>query len=154
MLSKEALKEKNTAFWTAFKHFMSKTRSANGRKMAWLSYPTDIRHIYLRLHVTHKEVALRFDIQYRDPAIREVFWEQMNELKKVLTDAMGEEGDWQEHCSSESVPDFCRIEWKREGLNYLNDSDQPAIFEFLKEKLVAFDSFYQEFKDILVFLAK
>ncbi|MCE3295743.1 MAG: hypothetical protein K0R65_1457 [Crocinitomicaceae bacterium] len=154
MLSKEALKEKNTAFWNDFKEFMRPIRSSNGRKMAWISYPTDIRHIYLRLHVSKSEVALQFDIQYKDATVRAVFWEQMNELKKVLTDEMGEEGEWIEHCWSDSVPDFCRIQWKREGLNYLKESDQPEIFEFFKEKLIAFDAFYQEFKDILIFLAK
>lgn len=154
MLSKEALKEKNSAFWNDLKLFMSKTRSASGRKMAWLSYPTDIRHLYLRLEAGKNEVALNFDIQYKDPSIRGVFWEQMNELKKVLTEAMGEEGEWIEHCHSESVADFCRIRWKREKLNYLNEEDHPEIFAFFKEKLVAFDAFYQEFKDILLFLAK
>lgn len=154
MLSKEELHEKKLLFWTELKHFLAKDKSSNGRRISWLTYPTDIKHIYLRLHVDKKEVALNFDIQYKDKDVRAVFWEQMNELKKVLTNEMSEEGNWIEHCYSEAVPDFCRIQWKKENLNYLKESDKQAIFEFFRTKLLAFDTFYQEYKEILIFLAK
>lgn len=154
MLTKEELKEKTNSFWNEFKEFMSKVRSSNGRRMSWTAYPTDIKNIYLRMYVDKREIALNFDIQYKDETIRAVFWEQMNELKKVLSIEMGEEGTWIENCSNESVSNFCRIQWKKEGLNYLKESDRIEIFTFFRQKLVAFDSFYQEYKDILIFLAK
>ncbi|MFN5417347.1 MAG: DUF4268 domain-containing protein [Flavobacteriia bacterium] len=154
MLTKEELKEKKLTFWNDFKQLMSKVKSSNGKRMSWLSYPTDIKNIYLRLYADKKEIALNFDIQYKDPTIRAVFWEQMNELKRVLESEMNEEGIWIEKCNSDSVEEFCRIQWKRENLNYLNDAHKEEIYSFFKEKLIAFDCFYQEYKDILIFLAK
>lgn len=154
MLTKEELKEKKLIFWNDFKQLMSKVKSSNGKRMSWLSYPTDIKNIYLRLYTDKKEIALNFDIQFKDPTIRAVFWEQMNELKRVLENEMNEEGIWIEKCNSDSVEEFCRIQWKRKELNYLNDAHKEEIYSFFKEKLIAFDGFYQEYKDILIFLAK
>ncbi|MES2587690.1 MAG: DUF4268 domain-containing protein [Bacteroidota bacterium] len=154
MLSKNELRELNTEFWLDFKKLMSRTKSSSGKKINWLSYPTQIKNVYLRLEVTKSHVALNFDIQYKDETIRAVFWEQMEELKKVLEDVMGKDGHWLVECYSDSVPVFSRIQWKKDGLNYFNQTHKDEIFSFFKEKLIAFDSFYQNYKEILLFLAK
>lgn len=154
MLSKEELKSRKLSFWNDLKNELSIHRSSSGKRINWLSYPTEIKHVYLRLEVEKKHIALNFDLQFKDDSVRAVFWEQMGELKTVLTQEMGEIGIWEENCSSESVHQFSRIQWKKENLNYLNENDKTIIFDFFKEKLIAFDSFYQEFKDILLFLAK
>lgn len=155
MLSKEELKEKKLEFWNTFRLRMSKVRSINGRKMNWLNYPTDIKNIYVRLDVTKQYASLSFDIQHKDEGIRALIWEQMYELKKVLIDSMeGDEGEWIEHCFTENVPDFCRIQWKLENVSFYNDKDREKIYAFFQEKLIHFDTFYQQFKDILILLIK
>lgn len=154
MLSKEELKEKKLRFWDELKKELGKEKSASGKRINWLSYPTEIKNIYLRLNVTKKEVELNFDIQFKDQAVREVFWEQMHELKNVLEQEIGIDGIWIENCYSEAVPIFSRIQWRKENLNYLNESDKQEIFYFFKTKMIAFDNFYQNFKEILFFLSK
>lgn len=154
MLSKEELKLKNLQFWHDFKLFMSKTKSSNGKRITWLSYPTDLKHIYLRIEVDKKSVSLNFDIQFKDLSIREIFWEQMEELKVVLENEIGIDGIWIKKCHSESIKEFSRIQWNLTNVNYLDEKYKDQIFNFLKTKLVAFDTFYQEFKDILINLVK
>lgn len=154
MLSKQEFKERNTAFWSEFKTYMSKDRSSNGRKMNWLNYPTEIRYIFLRLEADKNGARLCFDIQAKDAGVRAIVWEQMEELKKVLTDTMGETGDWIFDHHTPQIASFCRIQWEKQGLNFYSDADKPEIFRFLREKLIAFDEFYQDFKDILILLAK
>jgi hypothetical protein len=154
MLSKEELKEKKLRFWDELKKDLAKEKSSSGKRINWLSYPTEIKNIYLRLNVTKKEVELNFDIQFKDQAVREVFWEQMHELKNVLEQEIGTDGIWIENCYSEAVPIFSRIQWRKENLNYLNESDKQEIFDFFKIKMIAFDNFYQNFKEILLFLSK
>lgn len=153
MLTKAEIKEKNTIFWSDFKAYMSKIKSTNGKKISWLAYPTEIKFIYLRLSVNKQEVSMNFDIQHKDSAIRSVFWEQMGELKKVFNEHIGEDSIWMEHCSNETLSDFCRIQYKTNEFNYLKEENWPSIFEFLKSKLIGFDAFYQEYKDLLLFLA-
>ena len=58
MLTKEELKLYKTTFWEEFKQYMSKHRSASGRKMNWLQYRTDIKYIFLRLQTDKSTVRL------------------------------------------------------------------------------------------------
>jgi hypothetical protein len=78
----------------------------------------------------------------------------MGELKKVLSDEMGEEGTWEEHYWNETINDFSRIYWEKSDLNYLNLEKRTAIFNFFEDKLIRFDKFYDTYKDILINLIK
>jgi hypothetical protein len=129
---------------------MSKVKSSNGRKMNWVSYPSDVKNIYIRLMVDSKGARLCLDIQPKDEGIREIVWEQMTELKKVMESTMQHETIWIERMSAENGRFFSRIMWEQKGLNYYHDEDKPQIFEFLKNRLIEFDEFYQEFKEILI----
>jgi hypothetical protein len=150
MLSKEEQKEKNSIFWGNFKNSMKKNTSSAGRRVNWLSYPTEAKELYLRLHADGKSCALNFDIQCKDDGVREVVWEQMGELKTVLLLEMAEEGDWIENFATPDGRTISRITWQRSDLNYFREDDIPRIYDFLEEKIVAFDRFYQEYKDILI----
>ena len=45
-----------------------------------------------------------------------------------------------------------RIYWELENVNFYKDEDWPIIHQFFKDRLIEFDAFYQEFKDILISL--
>lgn len=152
MLSKLEQKEKNSIFWGDFKTKMKKHMSVTGRRVNWLNYPTETRDLYLRLDADGKSCALYFDIQCKDSGVREVIWEQMSELKAVLLSEMKEEGDWIENYTMPDGRTISRIKWERTDLNYFKEEDIPQIYKFLKEKVIAFDRFYQEYKDILLHL--
>jgi hypothetical protein len=153
MLSKEERKLKNQQFWSGFQSFMGKTRSVNGRKMNWINYPSDIKDIHIRLEVDSKFVRLCFDIQGKDPEIRALIYEQMTELKLVLETETIEKPHWEETYTHLGKT-ISRIYWERKGLNYFLEKDQEQIYIYLKERLLRFDAFYQEYKEILIALAK
>ena len=150
MYTKEERKSLITAFWSDFRIYMSKHRSANGRKMNWVNYPSDVKYIYIRLDADESGARFCFDIQAKDVGVRGVIWEQMYELKNVLELHLGTDGEWIENCSSPVIPQFNRIVWEQKDLNFLNPADRPAIFSFFEDKLIHFDAFYQDFKDILI----
>lgn len=152
MLSREQLKEKNQLFWSDFRKYMNNIKSSNGRRINWISYPSDVKNIYIRLQVDSKGARLCFDIQPKDDGIRSIIWEQMTELKKVMEDAMNYETIWIENMYAEDGRAFSRIKWEQPDLNYFKEEDKEAIFQFLKQRLIEFDSFYQEFKEILISL--
>ncbi|WP_300666489.1 DUF4268 domain-containing protein [Fluviicola sp.] len=153
MYSKEALKQLKTDFWNQFKVKMQKTRSSNGRRMNWLAYPSEVKNIYIRVDADGKGARLTVDIQGKDEGVRQILWEQLYELKVVMESEMGTEGTWIENTSSPSVPQFNRIIWERTDLNFFNPEDHAEIQSFLADRLIHFDAFYQEFKDILINLA-
>lgn len=153
MLSKEELKEKNATFWNDFRKEMNKETSVSGRQINWINYPTDVKDVYIRMEVDSTGARLCMDIQPKDDGIRSILWEQMTELKTVMTTEMGIEANWNEESHFWNDRLISRIKWENNELNYYQEEDVPKIIDFLKDKLVRFDKFYQEYKEILINLA-
>ena len=152
MFSKEESKRLNLEFWNGFEEYMSKYKSSNGRKINWLKYPSEIKTIFIRLEVNSKSIKLCFDIQNKDDSLREILFEQMTELKVVLEEITEENPEWIEN---EFVNNqyISRIVWENNKYNFYKKNETEFIYNYLKERLVKFDIFYQEYKDILVSLA-
>ncbi len=150
MLTKEEQKEFNQTFWDVFRKRMRKHMSSNGRRINWINYPSDVKSIYIRLHVDKGITALNFDVQFRDPEILAIVWEQLHEMKKVMESTMGLEGEWSEHNYLESGQQFYRISWSSDKWNYRNTEHHDEIYAFLESTLLKFDEFYQEFKEIVI----
>lgn len=153
MLSKEERKEKNTLFWESFRKEMRPIKSTNGRSINWINYPTDVKDVYIRLRADSNGASISFDIQPKDDGIRSILWEQMTELKVVMEEETGP-AIWSEFDRVFSGRNVSSIYWEKNDLNFFKEEDVPKIKEFLKEKLIGFDAFYQEFKEILVLLAE
>jgi hypothetical protein len=154
MLSKEQRKELNTNFYTGLKDYLKSTKSSNGRRINWLNYPSDVKDIYVRILVDGNFAKLVFDIQPKNASIRSIIWEQMLELKVVLERCMTVETVWLENETNEFGNSISRIMWKLDGVSLYNSGQTEIIYDFLKNRLIEFDLFYQEFKEILITLTK
>ena len=62
-------------------------------------------------------------------------------------------GEWDEQVYNNEGVVISQIKWEKQGLNFYDENQKLEIFEFFKEKLVAFDLFYQEFKEVIINLA-
>ncbi len=133
---------------------MGKHRSVSGKKVKWANYKTGVNDIYLRLHCDNKKAVISFDIQHRDEGIRELFLEQFMELRGVFHSELGEEWDWDPEAYTETGQPIVRISKTRNGVNIFNKNDWKEIFEFFEPRLVAFDSFWTEFNEIFITLAR
>ncbi len=153
MLSKEERKALNSSFWDTFRKEMRQYKSVNGRGMNWINYPSDVKDIYIRLQADPKGARLCFDIQPKDDGVRSILWEQMTELKVVLEDAVGI-AVWNENDHIFNGRTVSRIFWELTDVNFYAAKDHEKIKDFLKQKLIDFDAFYQEFKEILIILAE
>ena len=153
MFSKEESRQLNLAFWNGFQDYISKNRSSNGRKINWLNYPSDIKSIFIRLEVDSKGARLCFDIQPKDDDIRAILFEQMSELKVVLEDITIEKPTWIENHYYLNKQYISRIVWENNLLNFYKSEHRDLIYTFLAERLLKFDLFYQEYKEILIALA-
>lgn len=152
MLSKEERKQKNQAFWEGFKSYMKGTPSCSGKRTNWLNYPTQVEELYVRLNASNNGCSLNFDIQSKDEGVREIIWEQMGELRVVLASEMNFPSIWHDDIALPNGQIISRITWENNNLNYFNQDDQEAIYAFLKQRLIDFDRFYEEYKDILIAL--
>jgi hypothetical protein len=154
MLSKQAKKDRNTQFWNSFQKEMRNVKSSDGKGIHWINYPTGVKDVYVRLETDGKATRFCFDIQPKDDGIRSILWEQMTELRKVMEDQTGPATSWNELDRVFAGRNVSRIFWENSDLNFYNDDDLRLIKQFLKEKLRAFDLFYQEYKEILIALAE
>jgi len=152
MLSKEARKERNEKFWASFKETMRQTQSASVKRVNWLNYRTEVKDTYLRLVCDGKTTTVCYDIQFKDIGIKAIFWEQLGELKTILESSMNQVTTWEENVITQEGLTIGRISWKLENVNFYNDEDWGKIHTFFKSRLIEFDAFYQEFKDILIAL--
>lgn len=154
MFTREEQKQINKQFWDAFRIHMKKHLSSNGRKMNWINYPTDVEILFVRMEVNSNSAKLCFDSQSRDSSIRDIIWEQLEELKNVIELNVGTDAIWTRNLSNQALQQFDRIYWEIQHVNYYKRDDHPIIFNFLETKLLGFDLFYQEFKDILITLTE
>ena len=69
-----------------------------------------------------------------------------------MENATGHQGHWLRNQIAVEGFVFDRIQWENHDVNYYTQEDWPEIYQFLKERLLAFDRFYQEFKDVLILL--
>lgn len=152
MLSQEQRKELNTNFYNGLKEYLKGIKSSNGRRINWLNYPSDVKDIYIRINVDGYTAKLSIDIQPKDLSIRSLIWEQMLELRVVLEKSMTTETQWIENEITETGLLISRILWELDGVSIYNPDHTIIIYNFIKTRLIEFDVFYQEFKEILITL--
>jgi hypothetical protein len=107
--------------------------------------------IFIRLEADHKSAKLCFDIQGKDEEIRKLIYEQMTELKFVLESEMNYPTNWNEEFYIKGQT-ISRISWELEDVNFYKESDKMKIYKFLEQRLIEFDRFYAEYKDVLIAL--
>ena len=154
MFSKEERKIYHQAYWSAFKKYMNQYKNSRGKRINWLNYPTHLKEIYVRLHVDNQQAHFSIDIQCKDKEIRLLIWEQFEELRKVLENEMDDQGQWSKIAYNSAGQEISQIIWEINKVNIYQQNDQPIVFDFLKNKLISFDTFYQTYKDILIGLLK
>lgn len=154
MFSKEERKEIHQAFWKRFKSHAAKNRNAEGKRINWLNYPTNLKQIYVRLHADNKCARFSIDIQDKDEGIRDLIWEQFSELKKVLENEMPDSGIWNTMAFNLANQPIYRISWELKDVNMYNSDDEKQIFDFFVKHIQGFDRFYVEFREVLFGLLK
>ena len=77
----------------------------------------------------------------------------MSELKVVLEDITIEKPTWIENHYYLNKQYISRIVWENNLLNFYKSEHRDSIYMFLAERLLKFDLFYQEYKEILIALA-
>ena len=154
MLSKEERSALNHLFWSDFRKTMRNTPSSSKKRVNWLNYPTNLKHTYLRLIFNSNEASLCYDVQFRDQDIRTLFWEQLLELKTLVESSMKYPTIWLEDYENKEGLCMSRVKWETKEYSLYNKEDWKGAQLYFKERLVEFDLFYQEYKDVLIHLIK
>ena len=134
-------------FWTRFGQYMRPVQGAEGDTINWLNYKTGIRHIYFRMDAGKESASIAIELSHPDTIAQEYYFEQLQNLKTIFQESVGEEWDWQLLIPDENGNPVSRIEKKLEGVNIFKEEDWPAIISFLKPRIIALDNFWIMVKD-------
>jgi len=142
MYSKEEASRMRQAFWTAFGQYMAPVPNADGEKIAWINYKTGIKHLHFKMNAEGDRAEAALEMSHPDAAVQELFFEQFKQVKRGWEEALGTDWTWRMHEVTDDGRTVSRIVTELTGPRIFNKGDWPQLISFFKEKIVAFDAFW------------
>ena len=142
MYSKTEVTQLRQAFWTTFGQYMAPVPSAEGLPTNWINYKTGLKHVYFRMHADGRRASIGIELTHPDAGIRELFYEQFQEVRRWLEEATGETWTWEPATQDANGQPIARIYQELAPVNLFNRDDWPRLISFFKPCLVALDEFW------------
>ena len=152
MYTREESARLRQAFWTAFGQYMALTPGAGGEKVNWLNYKTGVRHLQFKAETERDGAAVAIVLSHPDMQEQQTYYELLLQSKKMLEAQAGEDPStnsgqvwqWQPPAPGEQGKITSRVYCRLAGVNVFNQAHWPAIISFLKPRLMALDTWWQE----------
>lgn len=148
MYSKEEAREIRIAFWSKLEQEMEKIRNPHGSKVNWMHYNTGFNDLYFRMEADESGARLCIDIQFNDPGIRELYYNQFEEFEKMLTDIFKDKLKWLPEFEHSNGKTIARLAIEQEGTTISKRQDWDKMHLFLKLNFKKLDEFWTEFGDV------
>lgn len=144
MFSRQEASRIRQEFWTAFGLYMSPVPGAEGEKVNWINYKTGEKHVQFRMDAGNNTATVAIELRHPDTGVRQLYFEQMQQLKAILEAHLGESWNWQTEVADEHGRYFSRIYTELPGVSVFRKTDWPALVSFFKPRIVALDAFWSE----------
>ncbi len=142
MYSRTETAQLKKSFWTSFGQYMKPVPSEEGETINWINYKTGVKNIKFKMDADTKFASIAIEIHHDDMFVRQLFFEQFEQLKSMLQNTLNEEWSWQELWINENEKHLSRIYTSIDGINVLNKDHWPTIISFLKQRIIALDEFW------------
>ena len=140
--SKAEASQLRQAFWTTFGQYMAPVLSAEGVPTNWINYKTGLKGVRFALHADNRRARIGIELTQADAGVRELFFEQLVELKTLLREEIGEDWRWELHGRNEHDQPVACIYRELVPANVFSRDDWPALISFFKPRLIALDAFW------------
>ncbi|MFT5337200.1 MAG: hypothetical protein ACI9YL_001202 [Luteibaculaceae bacterium] len=147
MFSKQEAKSLREAFWTGFGKITRPHLSSGGYRVNWVNYRTGIKGVSFHLWATPKKCGFAIDVEHPSMDIRELQWEQLLELKKVIESETGPL-IWEPLFERENGKVISRAYLEIDGVNVYDNTTWPRMMPLLKKGIFGLDRFWVNFGDI------
>ncbi len=146
MYSKQEASILTQQFWTSFGQYIAPVLSAEGEKINWINYKTGQKDISFNMMADSKGAKIAIVLKHKDPLLQILFFNKLLKLKSNLHLVMGEEWQWQLHTVDQYGKTTSEIYLSLQQVNVFNKADWPAIISYLKDRIIALDRFWCEYK--------
>jgi len=142
LYSKEQASQIRQEFWTVFGQYISPQPSADGLKVNWINYKTGVKHLSFKMLAGNRSASIAIEISHPDEGIRMLIYEQFLEFRKVFTNIIGEEWEWQPEVRYENGKMISRIGKTLENCSIYRKEDWPDLISFFRPRITRLDEFW------------
>ncbi|HEX8331716.1 MAG TPA: DUF4268 domain-containing protein [Segetibacter sp.] len=146
MYSKQEAAQLKQEFWTTFGRYMTPVQSAEGLKVNWINYKTGEKYVHFKMQADTKIASIAIEISHPDKGIQQLYFEQLQQMKKMLSGSLNEEWRWQLHTTDELGRTISRVYKEFKPVNIFNKEDWPQLISFFKPRIIALDDFWSSAK--------
>ena len=146
MYSKQEASFLRQEFWTTFGQYMSPILSAGEEKVNWMNYKTGEKNVSFQMHADNRKASIAIELTHKDKEIRQIYFEQFNQLKSLLEDVLKEDWHWQLHSFDEHGKMISSIHKEKESVSIFQKKDWPELISFFKPRIIALDEFWSSAK--------
>ena len=121
--------------------------NAEGTRINWINYKTDVKGVYFRTDVERKFAEVSIEISHPDPSVQLMIYEQFEEYENVLESYLGEKWIWTKEDYDDDGKQIATIKTRLENVSIFRDTDWPQIIPFLKDRMINLDEFWCDHKE-------
>ena len=147
MWSKEEARNRNIRFYTNFGVYMKKHAGEYGEKIRWVNYRTGVNSIRFKIEAFKNTSRVCIDIVNKDEGVREIFFEQFEEFKTLLSNSM-DKLDWVKEYRVDTEIYITRIYAELKGPSINKESDWGEIYKFFEKNILALHEFWEISQDV------
>ncbi|WP_405398164.1 DUF4268 domain-containing protein [Maribacter sp. Asnod2-G09] len=139
MFSKEDSRKLREEFWISFgKSFPNK----------WTLYKTKVKGLSFKFHFDLKMAMVSIDVD-SDLEQRVKVWDKLVALKSILIDEYLPEAIYEDFFILDNQKDISRIFVQLNDVSIHNKNSWRETMEFLNKSMLAIETFYEEYQDII-----
>ena len=143
MYTRDEASRARQEFWTTFGKYMGPIPSAEGMRINWINYHTQVKDVYFRMYADSKQASIAISIEHSDAEIRDLFFEQFLELQLMLKEQLQEEWVWNRSATGDGGRPVSRIEKIISNVSIFSKDDWPDLISFFKPRIIALDAFWE-----------
>lgn len=144
MFTREEASRIRQEFWTTLGKYLSPVPSAEGYKVNWINYHTQVKDVYFRMLATNKMAVIAISIEHHDAGVRELFFDQFLELQFIFQEYLNEEWIWSRLATDENGRPVSRISRALYDVSLFDRNNWPELISFFKPRIIALDAFWQD----------
>lgn len=146
MYSKAEAAQRRQAFWAALGQYMAPVPNANGEPTNWINYRTGVKGVRFRMMADQRRATIGIECTQPDAGVREVFFDQLVELRPALEEHLGEPWTWEPDATDEHGHPLVRVFAELPNANHFERDDWPRLISFFKPRLIGLDAFWQGYQ--------